>query len=732
MRIMVLLGVSGSLSLGQVIPLGAGSYTHERPEGCAALPGEIFRVEGLEGPVPTNQWWSSLVWERYSQNLFPHPLAMVCHEAGLAVTDPGAAMVAADNAIMGGGLDRQGDLVMGHSGMAEFPDARLAGSSAWFITAEFARGEAVMRLSFGHGSPFVFGEIAGGTAELRFAEKPVIWERDGSVVGVRVRGRNYGLFGGSGSSWDLADDRILTNTKGRGYFSVALLPDGEKETLAAFGRCAHHHVVDSTVVPTIAGGEVRTRYSVKTKAREGNGEGTIFALYPHQWKYLTGEAGPQSYRSVRGEMKLLPGTSFETRVPIQGVLPMLPAEGIAHRETMRAYLAEEADETKEGFGDTYWEGKHLGKLATLSGIAGVMGEKKLQAQFVGEIRERLENWFTAGAGEVAPLFYYNREWGTLIGSPASYGSDSQINDHHFHYGYFIRAAAEVARLDAIWARKWGPMVELLIRDIASPGTADPLFPRLRGFDLYAGHSWASGHAKFADGNNQESSSESMNAWYGLMLWGEATGNSAIRDLGTFLYNTERTAVEEYWFDVSGTNFPQDFPQEALGMVWGGKGAFATWFSGEIDCIHGINWLPFTPASIYMGRHPEYVKRNFEMIVAKRKGGRDFNTGWGDLVVMFNALHDPGMAVAHLEAHPSCPLEGGNTHAFMAHWSHTLDKLGRNDSGVTADHPFTNVFLKDGKKTYVVYHFGSGEKTVAFSDGFKLMAKPGMTVKSFPD
>ena len=30
------------------------------------------------------------------------------------------------------------------------------------------------------------------------------------------------------------------------------------------------------------------------------------------------------------------------------------------------------------------------------------------------------------------------------------------------------------------------------------------------------------------------------------------------------------------------------------MVWGGKGAFGTWFSGDIDCIHGINWLPFTP------------------------------------------------------------------------------------------------------------------------------------------
>ena len=74
-----------------------------------------------------------------------------------------------------------------------------------------------------------------------------------------------------------------------------------------------------------------------------------------------------------------------------------------------------------------------------------MGERKLQKRFVDEIKDRLENWFTASEGEKEPLFYYNRKWGSLIGCRPSYGSDSQLNDHHFHYGYFIRAAAEVAR-----------------------------------------------------------------------------------------------------------------------------------------------------------------------------------------------------------------------------------------------------------------------------------------------
>ena len=50
------------------------------------------------------------------------------------------------------------------------------------------------------------------------------------------------------------------------------------------------------------------------------------------------------------------------------------------------------------------------------------------------------------------LFCYNDRWGTLIGYPASYGSDTELNDHHFHYGYFVKAAAELARLDPDWAR----------------------------------------------------------------------------------------------------------------------------------------------------------------------------------------------------------------------------------------------------------------------------------------
>ena len=140
-----------------------------------------------------------------------------------------------------------------------------------------------------------------------------------------------------------------------------------------------------------------------------------------------------------------------------------------------------------------------------------------------------------------------------------------MNDHHFHYGYFIRAAAEIARRDQSWAAdaRWGGMVKLLIRDVVSPDRDDALFPFLRCFDPYAGHSWASGHARFADGNNNESSSEAMNAWSGVILFGAATGDTALRDLGIYLFTTEMNAINEYWFDVHGENFPTNYPASVV-------------------------------------------------------------------------------------------------------------------------------------------------------------------------
>ena len=113
---------------------------------------------------------------------------------------------------------------------------------------------------------------------------------------------------------------------------------------------------------------------------------------------------------------------------------------------------------------------------------------------------------------VASLFCLRRRMGHIVGIEEAYGSHQRLADHHFHYGYFVRAA-EICRQDRSWCSEYqyGPMVELLIRDYAGdPG--DDMFPPLRNFDPANGFSWADGRADALQGNNNESTSETANIW----------------------------------------------------------------------------------------------------------------------------------------------------------------------------------------------------------------------------
>ncbi len=722
-----------STSLGDIVdddPLGtagSGSFTDSRPANCKPLPDEIYKTDQVEGPIPTNDWWSSLAWTEHSAPMFAHPLVLQATPQGLSVTYPGPSIVASERAIVGGAAD--GDLILGIETNSTFSEARFGEHSDWFVQAVFQNRTGTFKTSFGHGSPFVYVEHEGFQPKITFAERPVVWlqSANGACLGISVRGRAYGLFGPAGSTWSQDDEGHVQLISGRDFYSIALLPDTNKRTLELFRSCAQRHVVGTDVNYTRSDRTIDTAFTFTTKAMEGDPGETLYSLYPHQWKHLVSNRGQTelTYQSVRGDLQLFRGQGFTTTYKIQGMLPHLPApkEVPAHLRSQFAQERLTLDTPK----DTYWEGKQLGKLTTLAGVAEALSDTARQSEAIKTIRERLERWLTFAGVQDAEHFYYDKSWGTLIGTPPSYGSDDQINDHHFHYGYFIRAAAEVARSDPDWATQWGPLVELLIRDVASVVPNDPLFPRLRHFDPYAGHSWASGHAIFSDGNNQESSSEAMNVWYGIALWGASTGNTELLDLGLYLYNTELMAIEEYWFDVDQTNFADGFPKPALGIVWGGKNDYTTWFSPEPCHIHGINWIPFTPGSMYLGRSPAYAKRNLEAISLDPL---DQIGPWQDLRIMYSAfVNADGARDAAREA---TDVEGGNSLAFMNLWCEVMSAHGQIAASVQGDDPFSLVFRHKDSVTYAAYNFAGVEKTVIFSDGHEMRAAPHqLTTQTVP-
>jgi endoglucanase Acf2 len=722
---MIRLAVLCLLASGDdVVPLGSGSYLAKPPPGAKEPPSTVYKTENVRGPIPTGDWWSSLAWLPFSEPQYAHPLVLKAEPEGMRVFHA-AAITANKIGIFGVMPGAKADLVLGHADRPRFPDARLDGFSDWFVTAVFSSEGRGMKLTYGHGNPYVYALYEGGDATVAFPSPPEVWAggADAAALGVAVGGKPYGLFGPAGCSWEgIGTVRLTCRLKGKKHLSAAVLPAKTREAFDLFARHAHAHVTGSTVGWSYDEKKalVTTTFQAAVSAREGTETATLMALYPHQWETSPDKILEYTYPSVRGTMKLLRGTSFSTRMAFPGILPALPDRGPKDKAKLKSLVEAAAAKSEEDLKDTYWGGKRLGWLAALIPIAEQAGAEGTRDKLTAELRGRLERWFTAADAGGKPkskgCFYHNRTWGTVIGYPASYGSDVELSDHHFHYGYFFRGAAEVARRDPAWAAagKWGDMVRLLVRDAANPRRDDPDLPFLRTFDPYAGHSWASGKAAFADGNNNESSSEAMNAWAGLALLGQAVGDAALRDLGVWLYTTEMAAIERYWFDVEGRHRPPGYGASVVTMVWGGKGVNETWFTKNPEEVHGINWLPFSGSSLYLGRYPEYVRKNYEALKAEN-GGEAWDS-WGDLVLMYRALSDPADAIRQHEAlGDKLPIEGGNSRANAVHWIHVLDALGQVDRTVTADYPLTAVFKKDGRRTYVAYSM-EGARTVTFSDG----------------
>jgi endoglucanase Acf2 len=593
-----------------------------------------------------------------------------------------------------------------------------------------------MDVTYGHGSPIVFGAFTGGDAVVRFPAAPETFHRsdDGSVVGVCRERRCWLLVGPVGSRWSGIGSAALRNEAGgAGTVAVALLPDGQRdEPVALFTMLARNRVRATRVGWTYdeAHARVRAHFGYELDVAKGAPTATLLALYPHQRSALVdASAGPEigSYASVRGRMSLRAAPGFDLDYPFPGVLPALPMLPGADADALRALVRRDAL-GGSGARDTYWAGKEMGRVATLHGLARQLGLDAEADALQRRLRSALESWFDARFDPADPAtggaFLYDQRWGTLIGYPSSYGSAAALNDHHFHYGYFLRAAAEVGRDDPTWldADRDGPFVGLLARDIASGRRGDPAFPFFRNFDPYAGPSWASGDGVAGDGNNQESSSEAMAAWTAFVLLGEITGDHALRDLGAFLYASELAAIEAYWFDVTGENVPKSYPAEVVPMIWGGKGAYGTFFSGEPEHLYGINWLPFHGGSLYLDRFPDYAKRSYEALVRAR-GGTSWKT-WQDLVVMYRALSDPADAASQWRAlAPTVAPEAGNSRSNVAQWIATFAQAGSVDRTVSADTPLYAVFTKDGARTYVAYDAGKEKRTVRFSDGARLDVEP---------
>ncbi len=732
------------------VTIGAATYFLSPKTGDNAVPKAPYRTEAmLKTAAQTNQWYSSLLFNAKPEVLFAIPLSFKPTSAGFEMALPGKVVVPTERRDVEIHYPHRDPLVF--SPVAFEPGhAKLAKASDWSIDIAMDNGTDRMLVTITHASPFAYFQLSRGDIRLRLPAGASTFTTgtDSRILGIKVNDKTYAVFGPSGVRWESAagNEWIGRLPSGAGYFSAAALPDDKAETLRLFSRHAYAFVQDTKTEWRYdqASSKVETTFTTSTRIMEGADNGPLIGLYPHQWANnasIEDKLGA-TFDSIRGKVRLLAAPQFKTEYTYHGFVPYWPGIHASDRlSELKSLLKTDQRKARPMMlesgilgTDPYSQGKGLARITKLMDVAEQQGDLETRDRLLALAKKRIEAWFSGDDGKT--YFHYDKSLGTMVGYPEQYFSVVQMNDHHFHFGYWIRAMADIALRDPAWAAKnqWGGMVDLLIADIATSQRGRADFPFLRNFDPYEGHSWASGIGLGPYGNNQESSSEAVNAWAGLILWGEINGDRELRDLGIYLYTTEIEAINHYWFDLNRQVFAPEYMNTEVSMLFGGKYAHNTWWTDEPRQIHGINLLPITTSSTYLGRDPAFVKRNLDAIHGeseiyasrgKRPNPPDI---WQDIFAKYQALTDPQAGLSHWDRWGAVEL--GDTRTHTLHWLLSLKEMGTPDFGITANTPLYSVFKRaDGKMTYLAYNAGKTPITVRFSDGKTLTVAPASLGRS---
>ena len=650
----ILITASACTAQPSAAPAGGTVFPDEAvSDAIAQLPQEsvapVTAMRLAEGLIPpTNRWFSGLVFGDAPQPVFPLPLAFSLTGAGFDFGVP-TVQSGADTIAAGPSTDVS----------AAFPTAVTTTVVAYddaSVTIELtdAADTALGTVIVAEGSPLVSFTAEAATT-ITLTTPPVPASEDG-VFRTTIAEREYGMVGDAsvdGSRLTLQDGDTVT------WFAV---PDGS--TADELGSSANP-VTGVTAASAISSSEATTSLAYAT---EGSDD-TLLALLPHQYDAL---AAPDAdacdlgtYESVYGTMHLCAGRELAWSAPTVDPAGALPLDGVSDStlESIRAQLALDVDAPQELPDDTYFGGKALYRLANLLKIATELGEDQAAETARARLVDALSDWTTADRCETESTrcFVYDPEAKGIVGKVASFGSD-EFNDHHFHYGYLLYAAAIAVQDDPSLQQRLQPVMDLVAADLSTDGGSS-FFPDQRAFDAYAGHSWASGYVPFRDGNNQESSSEAVAAWNGLALWAEVTGNDPLAAEARWMLANEAATAQAYWVGFDQEQSVYDgYDHSIVALNWGSKRDYSTWFSAEPAAKLGIQLIPMSPASAYLSGDSDRITENLA-----EGASQGYDVQFGDYMLMYAGLRGSDAAADALtqaQADPALPIDDANSRAYL--------------------------------------------------------------------
>mgnify|MGYP000050068479 FL=1 len=733
------------------IPTGTPTKLHPQLTGPA-----------LTKPTPTHKWWGSVPFmgemtigdANTAAYITPDPMTARISERGVRVMGIPSGLTTTTDGFLYPIPDPFSEvfdgIAVGNSKHANL-QGYLKDHSDGSVTVKWQNNDtAVMEATFVHGSPYIYFKVYDGEIVIRSlrddgSEKGTFYNQDNSLgiwTSVAGNSNNFLITGEGTTTFDNITSNEITINNATKEFTLTYLPSLNgvpSDTLTSFFAAKARNVVASVAIDYSID---KTTNTVTVSHSYQNSQGaaveTIAGMHPLHWKNSTQTTSPYQIKSARGTIKFSETAQFSYQLPFVGVLPTLPSIGGTFDqvtlETMITEFIAQGTDSWNTRSDAYWSGKNYSKVAELIAIAESIGMTTEAATLRNWLKTELSDWFTAeteGNLDINKYFVYDEEWSTLLALEESFMSHQQLNDHHFHYGYLIRAAAEVCRTDANWCgnEQYGPMIELLIRDYAG-GRDDDMFPYLRNFDPANGFSWASGKVNFARGNNNESTSEAANAYGAIILYGLITDNNDLVERGMYLHASTTAAYWEYWNNIDDynnvgeteNNFPEGYDKITTSIIWGDGAVFSTWFSAAYAHILGIQGLPINPLTLHVGLHANYMEDYVTLGLSESSNNKPsglVDDQWRDIWWNLWAMTNADLAIADYNSVSIYDAEAGETKAHTYHWLHTFSKLGHLKTGtgaLTANHPAALAFEKNGVTSYVVYNFSNQEIKVTYSDG----------------
>ena len=366
--------------------------------------------------VPTNRWYSGLVFGAKPQPVFPMPLSFTADSHGFSIGLPkpvGTPDTIFGSAVAGLGLRFDGAAL------------RVVHDDALTVTTRFGAADVLMA----EGWPYV-AVTARSAVSARFTS-PLQQGADGTLQAV-IGGTTYAVRAPAGA---VSGTRLRLEAGQRAVLWA--VPDSVPARTLAAG--ASGVVTGSAVQHTATSASVTTRLTYRTTG----GRPTVLAATAMQQR---GGAGCRAgaVRSSLGTLSLCTGRTILYRVAALRPSASLDLGRVsdARRVAIRAQLARDVRATPAEPADTYGAGKWLYRLANLLTVAKATHDTAAAATVRKQLQQSLLEWTTPTGCRTRSThcFVHDARIGGVVGLQAGYGSE-QFNDHHFHYGYFLYAAA---------------------------------------------------------------------------------------------------------------------------------------------------------------------------------------------------------------------------------------------------------------------------------------------------